>query len=109
VINRFQPTQFVTTDVAALVGDSFEMGMKLHVSAGAVNSAQPGNTMSVADVRNTSHLYVDALSSDAEFIGSDGYRYATPTVATPVPEPSEFAFMMAGLVCIGMLVRRRRR
>ena len=101
--------QFVTTDVAALVGDSFEMRMKLHVSAGAVNRAQPGNTVSVADVRNTSHLYIDALSSDAEFIGSDGYRYATPTGAMPVPEPSEFAFMMAGLAYIGMLVRRRRR
>jgi hypothetical protein len=109
VINKFQPTQFVTTDVAALVGDSFEMLMKLHVSAGAVNSAQPGNTMSVADVRNTSHLYIDALSSDAEFIGSDGYRYATPTVAASVPEPSALALMMAGLACIGMLVRRRRR
>lgn len=108
VIDKFQPTQFVTTDVAALVGDSFEMRMKLHVSAGAVNSAQPGNTMSVADVRNTSHLYVDALSSDAEFIGSDGYRYASPTVAAPVPEPSALAFMMAGLACMGMLVRRRR-
>ena len=108
VINRFQPTGFVTTDVAALVGDSFEMLMKLHVSAGAVNSAQPGNTMSVADVRNTSHLYIDTLSGDAEFIGSDGHRYATPTVATSVPEPSAFAFMMAGLSCIGVLVRRRR-
>jgi hypothetical protein len=108
VINRFQPTEFVTTDVAALVGDSFEMLMKLHVSAGAVNSAQPGNTMSVADVRDTSHLYVDALSSDVEFIGSDGHRYATPMVAAPVPEPSALAFMMAGLTCIGMLMRRRR-
>lgn len=108
VINRFQPTGFVTTDVVALVGESFEMLMKLHVSAGAVNSGQPGNTMSVADVRNTSHLYVDALSSDAEFIGSDGHRYATPTVAAPVPEPSALAFMIAGLTCIGMLLRRRR-
>jgi len=78
VINRFQPTGFVTTDVAALVGDSFEMLMKLHVSAGAVNSAQPGNAMSLADVRNTGHLYVDALSSDAEFIGSDGHRCTAP-------------------------------
>jgi hypothetical protein len=108
VINRFQPTGFVTTDVAALVGDSFEMLMKLHVAAGAINSAQPGNTMSVADVRNTSHLYVDALSSDAEFVGSDGHRYATPTVAAAVPEPSALAFMIAGLAWIGMLVRRRR-
>ena len=108
MINRFQPTAFVTTDVSALVGDSFEMLMKMHVSAGAINSAQPGNTMSVADVRNTSHLYVDALSSDAEFIGSDGHRYATPTVATPVPEPSALALMIGGLACIGMLVRRRR-
>jgi len=70
--------RFVTTDVAALVGDSFEMLMKLHVSAGAVNSAQPGNAMSLADVRNTGHLYVDALSSDAEFIGSDGHRCTAP-------------------------------
>jgi len=52
--------------------------------------------------------YVDALSSDAEFIGSDGHRYATPTVATPVPEPSVLVLMIGGLACIGMLVRRRR-
>jgi len=109
VINRFQPSGFVTTDVAALVGDSFEMLMKLHVSAGAINNAQPGNSMSVADVRNTSHLYVDVLSSDAGFVGSDGHRYATPAVAAPVPEPSALAFMIAGLACIGTLMRRRRR
>lgn len=108
VINRFQPTGFVTTDVATLVGDSFEMLMKLHVSASAINDAHPGNSMSVADVSNTSHLYVDVLSSDAEFIGSDGHRYATSTVAAPAPEPSALAFMMAGMACIAMLVRRRR-
>ncbi len=104
VINKFNPLGFVTSDVDALVGDSFQILMKLHVSAGAINNSNPANTMSVADVTNTSYLFVDVLSANADFIGSGGHLYAT---TAPVPEPAEYAMLLVGLVLTGALARRR--
>ncbi len=105
-INKFNPFGFETTDVDALVGDTFEMLMKLHVAAGAIVNSDSANTMSVADVSNTSHLYVDVLSGNADFIGADGHAYATAAV-TAVPEPAEYALLLSGLLVTGVFVRRR--
>ena len=107
--NKFNPSRIVTYDVRAAVGDSFEMIVKLHVIAGAFNNGNPANTQSVADVSHTSHLYVDVLSGDAQFIGSGGHAYASPDTAPPVPEPSEAALLLLGLTCIVALMRRRQR
>jgi hypothetical protein len=76
-INRFNPTGFVFRDIESSVGDSFDMLMKLHVSANAVNDGNAANAMSVADVSQTSHLYVDVITGNASFVGSGGHIYAT--------------------------------
>jgi Bacterial Ig-like domain (group 3) len=90
-IDKFRPFKVVTYDVDARVGDSLEMSMKLHVSAGAINApAQPGNANSVADVSNTGHLYVDVLSANASFIGASGHPYATPVVTGTTPQSITF-------------------
>lgn len=80
--------------------------MKLHVAAGAIVNSDPANTMSVADVSNTSHLYVDVLSGNADFVGADGHLYATAAVAA-VPEPAEYALLLFGLLVTGAVVRGR--
>jgi hypothetical protein len=103
-INKFNPTGFVFRDIESSVGDSFDMLMKLHVSANAVNDGGASNAMSVADVSNTGHLFVDVLSGDAAFIGAGGHLYAT---SAPVPEPSIYAMMLAGLVLTGALGCRK--
>jgi hypothetical protein len=104
-IDKFNNVGLVTTDVNALVGDSFEMIMKLHVAANAVNPLA-ANQKAVADVSNTGHLYVDVLSGNAAFIGSTGHAYATPA---PVPEPSTYAMLLSGLLLTGALAGRRQR
>ena len=105
-INKLKPTGFVTSDMNAFVGDSFEMIMKLHVFAGAINATKPGDASSVADVSNTSHLYVDVLSANANFVGSGGHLYAS---VAAVPEPSVYAMLLSGLFVAGVLARRRAR
>jgi hypothetical protein len=107
--DKFNPSRLVTYDVRAAVGDSFEMIVKLHVTAGAINNANPANAQSVADVSHTSHLYVDVLSGDAKFIGSGGHAYASLGTTPPVPEPSATALMLLGLTCIAVLMRRHQR
>jgi len=100
-INKLNPTGLVFRDIVSSVGDSFDMLMKLHVSANAVNDGTAANAMSLADISNTSHLYVDVLSGNATFVGSGGHLYATP-----VPEPSVYAMMLSGLVLTFALARR---
>ncbi len=76
-IDKFNPTRILIYDIDARVGDSLEMSMKLHASAGAINDANPGNVNSAADVSHTARLFVDVLPGDAAFIGASGHRYAT--------------------------------
>ena len=42
------------------------------------------------------------------FINANGGGYAGPLTTTPVPEPTGWALMMAGLGAMGMLARRRK-
>jgi hypothetical protein len=107
--DKFNPSRLVTYDVRAAVGDSFEMIVKLHAAASAINNANPANTQSVANVSHTSHLYVDVLAGNAKFIGSGGHDYASLGTTPPVPEPSETALMLLGLTCIAALMRQRQR
>ena len=103
-VDKFTPFRIVTADVNAFVGETFEMLVKLDVQAGAINNIDVGNAMSVADVSNSGHVFVDVLSANASFIGSSGYLYAT---LAPVPEPSEYAMLLSGFVFIAALTRRR--
>jgi hypothetical protein len=108
--DKFNPIRFATIDISALVGDTFEMLTKLHVAAGAINNGVAANAMSVADVTNTSHLYIDVLSANADVIGASGHFYASDAVAlSPVPEPSQTALLFGGLAMLGAFVRRRAR
>lgn len=102
-INKFDPIRSVTSDVNAFVGETFEMIVKLQVQAGAVNNIDLANVMSFADVSNSGHLFVDVLSGDASFVGSSGYVYST---LAPVPEPSESAMLLAGLLIVAVARRR---
>lgn len=106
-INKFQNSMVVVKELDALVGESFEMIMKLHVSANAVNDAFPGDAMSVADVGNTSHLYIDVLSENADFVSDSGHFYSSASLL-PVPEPSTYALLLAGL-CLTAAVARKRK
>ncbi|OYY60645.1 MAG: hypothetical protein B7Y50_06725 [Hydrogenophilales bacterium 28-61-11] len=104
MINKYDPQNIVSTDITGLrVGDSFDMLMKLHVSANAI-SPDPANMKAVADVSNTGHLYVDVLSANASVVGASGHLYAT---AAPVPEPETYALMLAGLAAVTAVARRR--
>ena len=48
----------------------------------------------------------DAYSGDRDF---DDYKVGVNFVAAPVPEPSTYALMLAGLAAVGSVARRRRR
>jgi hypothetical protein len=47
----------------------------------------------------------DAFSGDRDF---DDYKVGVNFVAAPVPEPSTYALMLAGLAAVGFVARRRR-
>ena len=47
----------------------------------------------------------DAFSGDRDF---DDYKVGVNFIAAPVPEPSTYALMLAGLVAVGYMARRRR-
>jgi PEP-CTERM motif len=53
-------------------------------------------------VRPTADIYSFTISDGAVVI--DDFRYAT----APVPEPTEYALMLAGLGLVGFMVRRRK-
>jgi len=109
-IDKYNPVGHVFVDTAASVGDTFEMIMKLHVSANATNEGGPANAMSVADVSNTSHLFVDVLSGNASFVGTDGHLYASQAVVpepSTVPEPPVYSLLLLGLVLTAAFGRRR--
>jgi|CXWL01.1.fsa_nt_gi hypothetical protein len=104
-VNKLNPRSVVVSDILGFkVGDSFDLLMKLHVSAAAISGGNPANMMSVADVSNTGHLYVDVLSANASVVGASGHLYAT---SAPVPEPQTFALMLAGLAALTAVARRR--
>jgi hypothetical protein len=109
-IDKYNPVRHVFIDTAASVGDTFEMIMKLHVYANATNEGGPANAMAVADVSNTSHLFVDVLSGNASFVGTDGHLYASQAAVpepSTVPEPSVYSMLRLGLILIAAFGRRR--
>ncbi len=63
-----------------------------------------------ADGRNTAGIWLGALPSGMTITSASGHDYTIdPTVAVAaVPEPESYALMLAGLVCIGLVGRRKR-
>ena len=58
-----------------------------------------------ADASHSAHFYVDSLTGGVDLSADSGHDYATS--ASPVPEPSPTALLLAGAGLIGWISRRR--
>jgi len=79
---------------------------------GNVDASVIGQTMTLKftiDAPSGSFLsYVPHLKAD--WVGSaNNYDLVSANMVTPVPEPSTYALMLAGLAAVGFMARRRRR
>lgn len=98
------------TSPGALTSTNFVAGLNLtlgtwSVDTGAIGGAAPFTSLSFSIQQNVS---VDSLSEGASSSGDmNGIQFYW--TAAPVPEPSEWAMMAAGLGIVGLIVRRRRR
>ena len=97
------------------VGDVFAIGASFGVT-GQADIADPNRQIDVGgfvDGRNTAAVWFGKLPSGVFLTSASGHDYTidpTATVVTaPVPEPETYALMLAGLLTIGINLRRRRR
>lgn len=79
-------------------------------SFAVISNANGGNVLASWGGSSYGFQYVlgfnDAFSGDRDF---DDYKVGVNFVAAPVPEPSTYALMLAGLAAVGFVARRRRR
>lgn len=79
-------------------------------SFAVISNANGGNVLANWGGSSYGFQYVlgfnDAFSGDRDF---DDYKVGVNFVAAPVPEPSTYALMLAGLAAVGFVARRRRR
>ena len=47
------------------------------------------------------------LAHGTDLVVTDDFVFAEPTIASPVPEPSTYALMLAGLGLLGFVARRK--
>lgn len=116
---------YINAVAPAMVGGTFE-----HVTAGSQDFQNFGfgfqsNWLGKANFSSTSaagtNLYFGQLTVGSsnlshsavlqgptgEYFNLDASSGALSLVAAPVPEPSEWALMLAGLMCVGAIARRR--
>ncbi|MDH4288993.1 MAG: PEP-CTERM sorting domain-containing protein [Aquincola sp.] len=74
-----------------------------------ISNRNGGNVMASYGGASHGFQYVlgfnDAYSGDRDF---DDYKVGVNFVAAPVPEPSTYALMLAGLAAVGFMARRRK-
>lgn len=86
---------------ASTVGATMHLVGDLYLYAGANASLNPSSAS--ASLEGTARYTVSVLTPDAAMSALSGAPYVTP-----VPEPEAVAMWLAGLLGMGMLVRRRR-
>lgn len=102
---------FLTTSPTGLAsasnGQSFSDNS--NPSFAIISNRGGGNVMASYGGGSYGFQYVlgfnDAFSGDRDF---DDYKVGVNFVAAPVPEPSTYALMLAGLAAVGFMARRRR-
>ena len=73
-----------------------------------VNGMRAGSASTAYDALNTAQTYFTVLTPGATMSWASGHDYSAPVAVTPVPEPSTYALMLAGLGLVGWMGRRRK-
>jgi hypothetical protein len=91
------------------VGDHFSFYFQIQAGAGVRDdfpSYVPFTT--AADMSNTGELFLDVLTPGVTFDSVSGHDYSTDAaIPTDVPEPGSMGLMLAALVGVGSLRRRK--
>jgi hypothetical protein len=98
-----QAGETVTLDTVFAAERNSVTGLAFHTLSGLVPQYAT-QVMITLDMIRTEGSYNDASADNLSFTLTDGV--APPTI-TPVPEPSTYALMLAGLAGVGGVVRRR--
>ena len=72
------------------------------------NGMRDGSASTAYDALNTARTYFTVLTPGATMTWASGHDYSAPVAVTPVPEPSTYALMLAGLGLVGWMGRRRK-
>ncbi|MEO8858022.1 MAG: PEP-CTERM sorting domain-containing protein, partial [Burkholderiaceae bacterium] len=97
-------------NVTAHVGDVLAISATLGIFGDASVSATTyeRDFGGFADARNTAAIWLGTLPAGMTITSASGHDYTiNPTLLAPVPEPESYAMLLAGLACVGLLVRRR--
>ena len=85
---------------ASHVGSKFQLFGDLYLVTAAFADNNPSSAS--ASLSGTARYTVSVLTPGAGVSSASGAAYVTP-----VPEPQTFAMLLAGLACMGVLLRRR--
>lgn len=81
-----------------------------HISTAqdVANGMTAGSASTAYDALNTARTYFTVLTDGATMSWASGHDYSAPVAVTPVPEPSTYALMLAGLGLVGWIARKRK-
>jgi len=96
----------IDTYVGATFSISYSMSAFINggVVQPSMNTPLSSGFNGSVDASNSAHTYMSVLTPGVSLISDSGHDY-TPS---PVPEPSAYAMMLAGLALVGAAVKRRR-
>ena len=72
------------------------------------NGMASGDASTAYDALNTARTYFTVLTAGSTMSWASGHDYSAPVAVTPVPEPSTYALMLAGLGLVGWIARKRK-
>ena len=102
----------VSQTFEATVGESFEVQGRLAAKITSIGTStdQLGtqSTSAVADASHTGYFFFTSSVEGVGVLAMSGSDYSRPNIAM-VPEPGEWAMLLAGLALVAGLVRRRGR